>query len=616
MEFHVENSKYLPLPSKRYNPKIKKIEVELDAPLPIKREEVKIIQVQGGAADFVFGSEEEEGSAIESEAERSATEEEVEEPVIEEGVVEEFQKVIDKPATPKKEEKKVRKKKEKIVTAEEIIRERDTDLRYIKRSQLEEMIKLTSQLLDINEPYYDEEVSNIDLRRIIIDLRNHVDGDKMNVIGKLFNNILQVPNISVNPGVASYSNKLIKALTNPTEKLPKIEQVKRVFNKAKECLGVSINRHLNSLFRSTYSKYNHVTKVLCEMFDERKEEEYGIAKYITRAKDLLTKALKSGIVNNISKFKKLLRGCVIENIISEAQKLGNISHLDEEDIHLLNDLMKGSTLRLDSDDKLTTILEILKTNGLNPTISTQVISCSNNNSYLLYDIDTYKIIVREVSNYVERNYPMASVPELLKKQLLSKVAKRIDNNIIGQVERKSDEISDSIVDRLYKNYKGDIKLTLRHAMTLAVMFNHADVKNNIATTKTRLLSGFTTAKQVADSPINMCMFPEFMLLDKKKMKLKDAVKSVYKVAGINSKMIRNDTRKNVKLVPVKLPIDTPLKKCQFKGSLLNLLIVPYPDGRIFCFNRDVFTKLIKSGKDNPHTEQPFPKELVKIYNKA
>lgn len=156
-------------------------------------------------------------------------------------------------------------------------------------------------------------------------------------------------------------------------------------------------------------------------------------------------------------------------------------------------------------------------------------------------------------------------------------------------------------------YPRDTDMALRHILTYAAIYKNL----NFVVARTRFMKGEVSPAELAREPLDTCTFPEMRLIKNSGkigeyvISFADAVRLIYNVVSENIENVK-DLEQVPTLVTVDLPMSSRMTdRCRNK-KLSDLVLMPYPDGNIYCFEREELKDLLKNKQNNPYTGQPFP----------
>lgn len=486
------------------------------------------------------------------------------------------------------------------------IGDRDANLVNTNYDTLVQLIRRLAQLLGISPDTMIHENSNENrpvMRQNVILLRDQIDENPSLYMGKLLDYI-GLPNYNINE---RYLHDLINATVTPPGSKELLNTSGSTVDMFVTILGEKPVKQLFSKYEYNFARFRAVGDVLVRARKNADTVSDNREIYMARCRVLLNRALLSNVNNNIHKFNNILVDELINSIVDHTLEERNMDRdvLDAEDIRLLHVLIKGKRVRTTSEDKIYPLLVFIRNNKLDEDLLGHILYSMNatmlRNKHLLFLDDTTDM----------EEYLKADLTLLLDSKLSNLVPAfrnshenllSVENRYAKLLLSRTQLVSEQIIDTLSKNK--DEQLAVRHALTLAVMFQN----DKFMTTKSRLLTGKETGTSVAERQANICMFPELLLLDKK-YTLSDAVKHVYEVVTRNMYNVMDVKHSVTELKPIELPIGDVNEKCNYEGPISNLLIVPYADGRIFCFDRQEYDQLIANRKPNPLTGKPFPSVL-------
>ncbi len=154
-------------------------------------------------------------------------------------------------------------------------------------------------------------------------------------------------------------------------------------------------------------------------------------------------------------------------------------------------------------------------------------------------------------------------------------------------------------------HNADTDMTLRHILTYAAIFKNL----NFLVARTRFMKGEISPQDLAREPLDTCMFPEMRLIRDDILSFTDAVHLIYNVVSENISNVK-DLEQIPTLITADLPMARLIDRCDNPSHLMkisNLILLPYPDGKVYCFERDELKRLLANKEDNPYTNKPFPR---------
>jgi len=200
-------------------------------------------------------------------------------------------------------------------------------------------------------------------------------------------------------------------------------------------------------------------------------------------------------------------------------------------------------------------------------------------------------------------------------ETLDSVVSRLKSGISDPVLRKAflehyssntiKQTISSLCNSIANIHKTDTDMSLRHILTYAAIFKNL----NFLVARTRFMKGEITPQDLATEPLDTCTFPEMRLVREDVLSFSDAVHLVYNVVSENIANVK-DLEQIPTLITADLPMSRLVDKCndpKHLQKISNLILLPYPDGKIYCFERDELKRLLANKEDNPYTNKPFPR---------